>query len=177
MTVLVDLPPGFADVLPTETVAKLRAIHQNDNLTWQQKHQQIDAIMNSLPPEILDRLPAPPGFSMLPAEIQAKFKAIQQHSGLNWQQRHAKILEIMQSMTPDQRMLLPPAPPSSPPISATMNRSDDLFLEDLLIAIVEHATLFNFQFQEKFSSANAVNRDLNPASPGPAPQNLARLSK
>uniref|UniRef100_A0A0M3IRW9 DUF2795 domain-containing protein n=1 Tax=Ascaris lumbricoides TaxID=6252 RepID=A0A0M3IRW9_ASCLU len=107
-----DLPPGFAEVLPSATVAQLRSIHQDETLSWQQKHERIDAIMSSLPAEILDRLPTPPGFNMLPSDVQAKLKSIH---GLNWQERHTKIREIIESsLTPEQRRLLPPSPP--PPV-------------------------------------------------------------
>uniref|UniRef100_A0A915CGE6 Uncharacterized protein n=1 Tax=Parascaris univalens TaxID=6257 RepID=A0A915CGE6_PARUN len=104
-----DLPPGFAEVLPSATVAQLRSIHQDETLSWQQKHERIDAIMSSLPAEILDRLPTPPGFNMLPSDVQAKLKSIH---GLNWQERHLKIREIIESsLTPERRRLFPPSPP------------------------------------------------------------------
>ncbi|CAK5068464.1 unnamed protein product [Meloidogyne enterolobii] len=54
-------PPGFEKVLPPEVYQQLLQIHRSPQLTVQQKSLQIDQIMRSLPQNIIDSLPLPPG--------------------------------------------------------------------------------------------------------------------
>ncbi|TMS35119.1 hypothetical protein L596_002583 [Steinernema carpocapsae] len=105
------LPPGFAEVLPRDVVEKLRAIHADPALTFMEKNQKIDEIMSSLPEEVLDRLPTPPGFSQLPADIQAKLKGITRDKSLNWQQKQEQTRAAIESLPEHLRRLLPPPPP------------------------------------------------------------------
>lgn len=40
------------------------------------KHEQIDDLMISLPIEILDKIPPPPGFDQLPKDVQETIKKL-----------------------------------------------------------------------------------------------------
>ncbi|VDM54319.1 unnamed protein product [Angiostrongylus costaricensis] len=71
-----DIPPGFGEVLPVDIVQRLKNIHENSALTAEQQHQQIDEVMTSLPEELLNRLPPPPGFDRLPLPIRDELKRI-----------------------------------------------------------------------------------------------------
>uniref|UniRef100_A0A0K0DI82 Uncharacterized protein n=1 Tax=Angiostrongylus cantonensis TaxID=6313 RepID=A0A0K0DI82_ANGCA len=69
-----DIPPGFEEILPVDVVQRLKNIHENSALTAE--HQQIDEVMTSLPEELLNRLPPPPGFDRLPLPIRDELKRI-----------------------------------------------------------------------------------------------------
>ncbi|KAK0395400.1 hypothetical protein QR680_001262 [Steinernema hermaphroditum] len=106
-----DLPPGFAEVLPADVVAKLRAIHADHSLDFMAKNRKIDQVMSSLPDEVLDRLPSPPGFSQLPADIQTRLKTITRNKSLSWQQKQEQTRAVIESLPDHLRRLLPPPPP------------------------------------------------------------------
>jgi hypothetical protein len=58
---MVQPPPGFERLLPPDVYNQLLQIHRNPELGPQEKSQQIDQIMRSLPQSILEQLPLPPG--------------------------------------------------------------------------------------------------------------------
>uniref|UniRef100_A0AC34QXE9 Uncharacterized protein n=1 Tax=Panagrolaimus sp. JU765 TaxID=591449 RepID=A0AC34QXE9_9BILA len=64
------MPPQLKQILPADTVAKLEAIHNDNSLGFKEKHEKIDKIMSSLPTDILDKIPPPPGFERLPEDVQ-----------------------------------------------------------------------------------------------------------
>uniref|UniRef100_A0A0M3IEZ2 SXP/RAL-2 family protein Ani s 5-like cation-binding domain-containing protein n=1 Tax=Ascaris lumbricoides TaxID=6252 RepID=A0A0M3IEZ2_ASCLU len=106
-----DIPPGFAEVLPPEIVAKLRAIHKDDSLSWEQKREKLDKIMDTVPESIIQKLPPPPFMDKLPADVKAKLTNIHKQKGLSWRQRHEKIHEYIATLPEDIKRLLPPPPP------------------------------------------------------------------
>lgn len=55
---------------------RLRAVHENPNLTAEQQHEQIDQIMTSLPEELIEKLPQPPGFENLPQSTREQLRSI-----------------------------------------------------------------------------------------------------
>jgi hypothetical protein len=67
--------------------------------------------MSSLPDEVLDKLPPPPGFEKLPKEVQDQLKSIRRNKSLNWGEKHEKVRELIDSLPEEQRKLLPPPPP------------------------------------------------------------------
>ncbi|VDK56938.1 unnamed protein product [Cylicostephanus goldi] len=73
---MTELPPGFEEVLPQEVIAQLRAVHENNQMTAEQQHEAIDRIMTTLPEELIQRLPQPPGFENLPQNIREQLKTI-----------------------------------------------------------------------------------------------------
>uniref|UniRef100_A0A914C405 Uncharacterized protein n=1 Tax=Acrobeloides nanus TaxID=290746 RepID=A0A914C405_9BILA len=105
------MPPGFEKALPPDVRQKLKAIHENPNLNFTERHEQIDKIMSSLPDEVLDKLPPPPGFEKLPKEVQDQLKSIRRNKSLNWREKHEKVREFIDSLPEEQRKLLPPPPP------------------------------------------------------------------
>lgn len=100
-----DIPPGFEEILPVDVVQRLKNIHENSALTAEQQHQQIDEVMTSLPEELLNRLPPPPGFDRLPLPIRDELKRIHRDKKLNWRQRHDKIREIIDTLPSSSRSL------------------------------------------------------------------------
>uniref|UniRef100_A0A914R0X4 Uncharacterized protein n=1 Tax=Parascaris equorum TaxID=6256 RepID=A0A914R0X4_PAREQ len=106
-----DIPPGFAEVLPPEIVAKLRSVHKDDSLSWERKREKLDRIMDTVPESIIQKLPPPPFLDRLPANVKAKIMAIHRQKGLGWHQRHEKVHEYISSLPEDVKRLLPPPPP------------------------------------------------------------------
>ncbi|PAV61875.1 hypothetical protein WR25_22801 [Diploscapter pachys] len=106
-----NLPPGFEKVLPSETVAQLKQIHRSTTMTNMEKHNAIDKIMASLPDDIIDKLPPPPGFEKLPQDVQQQLKAVHKDRNLSFEQRFHKINQIIGSLPESVRRMLPPPPP------------------------------------------------------------------
>ncbi|KAK6752247.1 hypothetical protein RB195_003581 [Necator americanus] len=107
-----DLPPGFADILPPDVVAKMRAVHRDESLTGEQQMEKIHEIMNTVPDSIREKLPKPPGFDRLPAATRAELDKIHRDKTLTFHQRHEKIKKIFDALPPHLR---PPPPPPPPP--------------------------------------------------------------
>ncbi|KJH51741.1 hypothetical protein DICVIV_02052 [Dictyocaulus viviparus] len=93
-----EIPPGFEKLLPSDVVRQLKEVHENDLLTAEEQHQRIDEIMVSLPEDVLDRLPPPPGFERLPLSIRNELKKIHRDKGINWRQRHEKIRSLVSEL-------------------------------------------------------------------------------
>uniref|UniRef100_A0A915C2K8 Uncharacterized protein n=1 Tax=Parascaris univalens TaxID=6257 RepID=A0A915C2K8_PARUN len=103
-----DIPPGFAEVLPPEIVAKLRAVHKDNSLSWEQKREEFGRIMDTVPESIIQKLPPPPFLNKLPADVKAKLVAIHRQTGLTWRQRHEKVREYIATLPDNIKRLLPP---------------------------------------------------------------------
>ncbi|KAL6723322.1 hypothetical protein Aduo_018340 [Ancylostoma duodenale] len=103
-----DLPPGFAAVLPPDTVKKLRAIHQSTKMTPEQQLEQIDEIMSALPDSVLDKLPKPPGFDRLPKKVRDELEKIHRNRSLNFRQRFEKMKKVFDALPPNLRPKPPP---------------------------------------------------------------------
>ncbi|KAL6737895.1 hypothetical protein Aduo_011500 [Ancylostoma duodenale] len=106
-----ELPPGFVEVLPEDVIMRLRAVHENPSLTAEQQHEQIDQIMTSLPDELVERLPQPPGFENLPQSTRDQLRSIHRDKSLNWRQRAEKIRAVFEALPPHLRPQMPPPPP------------------------------------------------------------------
>uniref|UniRef100_A0A914EP97 Uncharacterized protein n=1 Tax=Acrobeloides nanus TaxID=290746 RepID=A0A914EP97_9BILA len=109
------IPPEIRQVLPSDTVTQLEAIHNDPNLDFMQKQQKIDQIMSSLPPEILDKIPPPPGFYNLPADVQQKLKDIQRNRTMTFEQKQQQTQQIIQSLPENLRRMLGPMGGGPPP--------------------------------------------------------------
>ncbi|KAK6027249.1 hypothetical protein OSTOST_06720 [Ostertagia ostertagi] len=104
------MPPEFEKVLPPNIVQQMKAVDADTSLSPQQHHQKIDAIMNSVPGEILAKLPPPPFIKDLPADVRAKVEQVHHDTSLTWSQRHQKVHAILDSLPPELR----PHPPHGP---------------------------------------------------------------
>ncbi|CAD5223870.1 unnamed protein product [Bursaphelenchus okinawaensis] len=105
------MPPELERILPSEAVSKLKSIHGDRSLGFLEKQQKIDEVMTSLPGDILDKIPPPPGFKNLPENVQQQLKSINRSRDLNWQQKQEKLREIIHSLPPHLRSSLVPPPP------------------------------------------------------------------
>ena len=128
--------------MPPDVYEQLLKIHRNQQLNVQQKSQQIDEIMRSLPQEVLDQLPLPPGeqnvpifntfqnfegFDQLPQKYIKQARTIFGDKTLNFQanpnymnlkrilvqEKDRKVFEFVRSLPPELRKLVrPPLPPA-----------------------------------------------------------------
>ncbi|KAE9550041.1 hypothetical protein FO519_006742 [Halicephalobus sp. NKZ332] len=105
------LPPQLKAVLPPDVVTKLEAIHNDNSLGFKEKHEQIDKIMSSLPADVLDKIPPPPGFAQLPQDVQQKLKEVNRNPNLSWEDKQKATRQIIESLPENLRRLLPPPPP------------------------------------------------------------------
>ncbi|KAI1695997.1 hypothetical protein Ddc_20768 [Ditylenchus destructor] len=54
------VPPGFADVLPSDIIQQLKDVH-SQHLSMKETKEKIDEIMKNVSKETLAKLPKPPG--------------------------------------------------------------------------------------------------------------------
>ncbi|KAF7640468.1 hypothetical protein Mgra_00000289 [Meloidogyne graminicola] len=101
-----DLPPYLEKVLPSDVIQKLKAIHIDPTLSFLQKQEKIDKIMTSLPEEILDKIPPPPGFERLPENVRNKLKSIHRNKEKSWAQKQQELQSYIQSLPYEQRSFL-----------------------------------------------------------------------
>ncbi|EFO27821.1 hypothetical protein LOAG_00657 [Loa loa] len=116
-------PPSFPPeppfelkgILPPATFSQLTAIHQNQSLTIPQKIAEIDEIINSLPVDVLQRLPLPPVFRSLPQDVQEMIKVVRTAKNLTVQEKWLQMTVIIESLPEEQKRILQQAMPDLPP--------------------------------------------------------------
>ncbi|KAI1703491.1 hypothetical protein Ddc_16535 [Ditylenchus destructor] len=109
------VPPGFADVLPSDVIQQLKDVHTNQDLSMPEKKEAFDKIMDTVDPETLAKLPLPPFLSQLPEDAQEKIKDIHSNTEMKWSERVSKFMPIMESLPDNLKHKFgpPPPPPSS----------------------------------------------------------------
>ncbi|KAI6238258.1 hypothetical protein M3Y99_00725200 [Aphelenchoides fujianensis] len=100
------MPPELERLLPADAVSKLKAIHTDRSLGFLEKQQKIDEVMVTVPHEILDKIPPPPGFQKLPESVQADLKRINRSRELTWQQKQEKLRTLIQSLPAHLRAIM-----------------------------------------------------------------------
>ncbi|GMT10090.1 hypothetical protein PFISCL1PPCAC_1387 [Pristionchus fissidentatus] len=108
-------PPHIAALIPADILAKMTAIHENNALPPQTKHEQIDDLMISLPIETLDKIPPPPGFEQLPKQVQETFKKLSRDRAMPWSERQAAIRRFIDSLPAEIKELIPMPGAGGPP--------------------------------------------------------------
>lgn len=91
------MPPGFDKVLPQEALNRLREIHSDAKLSWEQRTERVDEVMRSLPEEIYAKLPLPPGLDKLPSEYFEKVRALNSD----------RVSSCTRSIVPESRLVSP----------------------------------------------------------------------
>jgi hypothetical protein len=100
-------PPDAFKWLPSEAKEKLKTIHEDHSLKWEERKRMIDEIFDSLPKEVFEKMPLPPGFDQLPSDVQEKAKEINTDSTLKWAEKREKIRELIKSLPEEQRRMIP----------------------------------------------------------------------
>ncbi|CAD5231444.1 unnamed protein product [Bursaphelenchus xylophilus] len=104
------LPPGFDELLPSESKQKLMELHLNRDLTFEQRREAIEQVFDELPQEILAKLPLPPGLERLPEEHKQKFRNLQMDRSMTAVDRHNKVKEMVSQLPEElQQVVNPPA--------------------------------------------------------------------
>ncbi|CAJ0582276.1 unnamed protein product, partial [Mesorhabditis spiculigera] len=106
-----ELPPGFENVLPSDKLAELRAIHESTTLSNEDKHDRIDKLLTALPSEVLDRLPVNPALEKLPEDVKQQIKSITRDKTIDWRAKMQRVQQYIQSLPDAIKRLLPPPPP------------------------------------------------------------------
>ncbi|KAI3417532.1 hypothetical protein GPALN_013252 [Globodera pallida] len=109
------MPPELEKVLPADVVQKLKAVHGDMALSIMQKQDKIDRIMSALPGEILDQIPAPPGFERLPDEVKARLKKINRQTEKPWADKQKELQAYVKTLPQEQRAILMMGPMGGPP--------------------------------------------------------------
>uniref|UniRef100_A0A0N4ZLW0 DUF148 domain-containing protein n=1 Tax=Parastrongyloides trichosuri TaxID=131310 RepID=A0A0N4ZLW0_PARTI len=105
-------PKEFEEVLGTQVFNKLKAVHENKELTPSEKWANIEEIMKGLPTEVLEKLPLPPHLRNLPEDVQAQLKKIFVDKSLSFQEKRQKTKEIIKALPEEIRKTIkPPMPP------------------------------------------------------------------
>uniref|UniRef100_A0A914Y891 Uncharacterized protein n=1 Tax=Panagrolaimus superbus TaxID=310955 RepID=A0A914Y891_9BILA len=113
-------PPDAFNWLPIEAKDKIKAIHEDHSLKWEERKKMIDQVFDSLPQDIFDKMPLPPGFDKLPSDIQEQAKAINSDRTIKWGEKREKIRDLIKSLPEEQRRMIPyprfggPMPPFGP---------------------------------------------------------------
>ncbi|KAI1712241.1 hypothetical protein DdX_09791 [Ditylenchus destructor] len=167
-------PPGFKEVLPADTYAQLLQVHQDANLTPKEKIHKIDTIMRSLPQEVLDKLPLPPGFAQLPPETVEKARAIFADKTLDYEAKNKKIIAFVKSLPEEQRQLVkPPLPPVLSQLSEEVrDKIEAIFENENLNEEERHAEfwkLVNNLPENLKDKKKQIHRDLGDGSEPGAP--------
>ncbi|KAF8383757.1 hypothetical protein PRIPAC_72899 [Pristionchus pacificus] len=108
-------PPHIEDLIPADVLAKMKAVHENPSLPPQMKHEQIDDLMISLPTEILDKIPPPPGFDQLPKDVQETIKKLSRNRSVKWSDRQASIRRFIDALPENVKALIPMPGAGGPP--------------------------------------------------------------
>jgi hypothetical protein len=112
-------PPMLDSLLPQETKDKIKEITANRQLNWEERREQIDQLLDSIPPSQLAKMPLPSGFEKLPIGVYEQIKEIHDDETMKWSKRRQKVRQIMHTIPHEQRravfkdMWFPPMPPAS----------------------------------------------------------------
>ncbi|VDO40254.1 unnamed protein product, partial [Onchocerca flexuosa] len=104
---VIDEPPSeFKGILPPEIFAQLTTIHQDQSLTIPQKIVKIEEIMNTLPEDVLQRLPLPPVFRLLPQDVQKMIKTVRTTKNLTMEEKWLQMIILIESLPKQQHRML-----------------------------------------------------------------------
>ncbi|CAJ0568415.1 unnamed protein product, partial [Mesorhabditis spiculigera] len=93
--------------LPPQLQAQAQAIHSNQALSFEQKHEQMHALIETLP---ADQRPMPPFMRNLPPSVQQQMRELWSNKALTWQQRRQQMHQLFQSLPESMRPHFPLPP-------------------------------------------------------------------
>ncbi|KAI6197489.1 hypothetical protein M3Y94_01230100 [Aphelenchoides besseyi] len=157
-----DRPPaGFEQVLDSETLEHLMAIHDNDTLTIAEKKNELDSIFRELPKEVAARLPLPILMRQLPKDIQDRIHAVLYDFQRSWDERFRLTRKFVRTLPKQYRRLIRPvkvfavfdpvgrkyAPQSSERTTEVVTQSPDIALPTIpIVEDVKPAVLSSLGF-------------------------------
>jgi hypothetical protein len=99
-------PPVFESVLPEEAKQQLVYIYGDSSLTSEDRVNQINAVFDSLPREVIEQLPLPSEYYRLPADVYNRILYVHTAPGFKWAERQQLIRDIVESLPVEQRQLM-----------------------------------------------------------------------
>jgi len=99
-------PPVFETVLPEEAKQRPVYIYGDSSLASEDRVNQINAVFDSLPHEVIEQLPLPNEYERLPAEVYKRILYVHTAPGFKWAERQQLIRDIVESLPVEQRQLM-----------------------------------------------------------------------
>jgi len=99
-------PPIFESILPQEAKQRLVFIYGDTSLAPEDRVNQINAVFDSLPREVIEQLPLPAEYERLPADVYKRIQYIHTAPGFRWAERQQLIRDIVEFLPVEQRQLM-----------------------------------------------------------------------
>jgi len=99
-------PPVFESVLPEEAKQHLVYIYEQSSLASEDRVNQVNAVFDSLPREVIEQLPLPNEYERLPADVYKRILYVHTAPGFKWAERQQLIRDIVESLPVEQRQLM-----------------------------------------------------------------------
>ncbi|KAI6183776.1 hypothetical protein M3Y97_00525100 [Aphelenchoides bicaudatus] len=99
-------PAEFEKVLGAEVFDQLLMIHQNPEMSVDQKKQAIDKVMALVPQQTINRLPLPESFTRLPVEIQRNLRKLLYNFNMEWDARFLQLRQYIRTLPKAYRRIL-----------------------------------------------------------------------
>lgn len=99
-------PPVFESILPEEVKQRLVYIYGDSSLASEDRVNQINAVFDSLPQQVIEQLPLPNEYERLPADVYKRILYVHTAPGFKWAERQQLIRDIVESLPAEQRQLM-----------------------------------------------------------------------
>lgn len=108
-------PPVFESALPEEAKQRLVEIFNTRTLDADERANQINAVFDSLPQAVIERLPLPVEYERLPVDVYRRLNFIHTAPGFAWAERQRLTQNIIESLPSEVRQLMKTARFGGPP--------------------------------------------------------------
>jgi len=99
-------PPVFESILPEESKQQLIYIYGDSSLASEERVNQVSAVFDALPQQVIEQLPLPDEYERLPADVYRRIFYIHTAPGFKWAERQQLIHDIVESLPVEQRQLM-----------------------------------------------------------------------
>jgi hypothetical protein len=99
-------PPSFERFLPLEAKQQLFSIYLDTTLSPADRSQKVNAVFDSLPLEVVQRLPLPNGYERLPADVFSRVWYVKTAPSFSWEERQTLTRAIIESLPEQERALI-----------------------------------------------------------------------
>jgi hypothetical protein len=99
-------PPVFESVLPEEAKQRLTYIYGDSSLASEDRVNQVNAVFDSLPREVIQQLPLPTEYERLPVDVYKRILYVHTAPGFKWAERQQVIRDIVESLPVEQKQLM-----------------------------------------------------------------------
>lgn len=96
----------FERYLPTEIKQKLTQLYVDPSLSAEERANQINAVFDELPQQIIEQLPLPAEYEKLPHDVYQRIFYIHVAPGFKWNERQQIIRDIVESLPEEQKQLM-----------------------------------------------------------------------